>query len=213
MNITYHSLPSKERLVLELFRIKAIEFGRFKLKSGLISPYYLDLRLLVSYPYLLEVVADVFWEELRLMQFDLLVGVPYAAIPLATIISYKYNRPMVFVRKEQKSYGKKKRIEGSFRVGQTAVLIDDVISDGKSKEETLSILKAEKLSVNDILVLLDRRHNPTTMLENKGCKLTSIYNMSEVIDILVKHGCISFSEEKQAREFMKGHFRAKIKKT
>jgi len=81
MKTIHHNLPSKERLILELFRIKAIEFGRFKLKSGAISPYYLDLRLLVSYPYLLEVVADVFWEELRLMQFDLLVGVPYAAIP------------------------------------------------------------------------------------------------------------------------------------
>ncbi len=203
MKTTYQSLPSKERLILELFRIKAIEFGRFKLKSGAISPYYLDLRLLVSYPYLLEVVADVFWEELRLMQFDLLVGVPYAAIPLATIISYKYNRPMVFVRKEQKDYGKKKRIEGVSRQGQTAVLLDDVISDGKSKEETLLVLKNDGLKVNDVLVLLDRRKQTDKKSEIYGCKLTAIYNMSDVLKILHKHGCISSRQEKQSTDFMK----------
>ncbi|MBI5126998.1 orotate phosphoribosyltransferase [Candidatus Roizmanbacteria bacterium] len=203
MKTIYQNLPSKERLVLELFRIKAIEFGRFKLKSGAISPYYLDLRLLVSYPYLLEVVADVFWEELRLMQFDLLVGVPYAAIPLATIISYKYNRPMVFVRKEQKQYGKKKQIEGVFRQGQTAVLIDDVISDGKSKEETLSVLKDDGLKVGDVLVLLDRRKQTSQQEKIYGCKLTAIYNMSDVLEILAKHGCITAFQEKEARRFMK----------
>ncbi|PIV09690.1 orotate phosphoribosyltransferase [Candidatus Roizmanbacteria bacterium CG03_land_8_20_14_0_80_36_21] len=203
MKTIHHNLPSKERLILELFRIKAIEFGRFKLKSGAISPYYLDLRLLVSYPYLLEVVADVFWEELRLMQFDLLVGVPYAAIPLATIISYKYNRPMVFVRKEQKQYGKKKQIEGVFHSGQTAVLLDDVISDGKSKEETLTVFKNDGLKINDVLVLLDRRKQTDKKGEIYGCKLTAIYNMSEVIKILLKHGCISSLLEEQAKEFIK----------
>ncbi len=203
MKTVYQNVPSKERLVLELFRIKAIEFGRFKLKSGAISPYYLDLRLLVSYPYLLEVVADVFWEELRLMQFDLLVGVPYAAIPLATIISYKYNRPMVFVRKEQKQYGKKKQIEGVFRQGQTAVLIDDVISDGKSKEETLSVLKNDGLKVGDVIVLLDRRKQVDQKDKIYECKLTAIYNMSDVLEILAKHGCITAFQEKEARQFMK----------
>jgi uridine monophosphate synthetase len=203
MKSIYQNLPSKERLVLELFRIKAIEFGRFTLKSGAISPYYLDLRLLVSYPYLLEVVADVFWEELRLMQFDLLVGVPYAAIPLATIISYKYNRPMVFVRKEQKQYGKKKQIEGVFHPGQTAVLIDDVISDGKSKEETLLVLKDGGLKINDVLVLLDRRIQANKKSQIYNCKLTAIYNMSDVINILVKHGSITSFQEKQARGFIK----------
>ena len=203
MKTIYQNLPSKEKLILELFRIKAIEFGRFKLKSGAISPYYLDLRLLVSYPYLLEVVADVFWEELRLMQFDLLVGVPYAAIPLATIISFKYNRPMVFVRKEQKEYGKKKRIEGVFRQGQTAVLLDDVISDGKSKEETLTVLKNDGLKVSDVLVLLDRRRQTDKRKEIYGCKLTSIYNMSDILKILAKHGSISISQEKQARKFIR----------
>ncbi|MCL4363914.1 orotate phosphoribosyltransferase [Patescibacteria group bacterium] len=206
MKSIYKDLPSKERLVLELFRIKAIEFGRFKLKSGIISPYYLDLRLLVSYPYLLEVVADVFWEELRLMQFDVLVGVPYAAIPLATIISYKYNRPMVFVRKEQKSYGKKKEIEGVFRSGQTAVLLDDVISDGKSKEETLGVLNNNGLKVTDVLVLLDRRKQTDMRNEVYGCRLTSIYNMSEVTKILSSHGLISKKQVEETVKFMKtGH--------
>jgi uridine monophosphate synthetase len=206
MKSTYSNLPSRERLVLELFRIKAIEFGRFKLKSGAISPYYLDLRLLVSYPYLLEVVADVFWEELRLMQFDILVGVPYAAIPLATIISYKYNRPMVFVRKEQKSYGKKKEIEGVFRSGQTAVLLDDVISDGKSKEETLTVLNNNGLKVTDVLVLLDRRKQIDKKDNIYGCNLTSIYNMPQVIKILSKHGLIYSKQVEEASKFMKtGH--------
>ena len=110
---------------------------------------------------------------------------------------------MVFVRKEQKVYGKKKRIEGVFREGQTAVLLDDVISDGKSKEETLIVLKNDGLKINDVLVLLDRRKQTDKKSQIYGCKLTAIYNMSEVLKILAKHGCISSLQEKEAREFMR----------
>src|SRR5581483_11905259 len=101
----------KEQLILDLFEINAIKFGEFKLKSGIISPFYFDLRLLVSYPYLLELIADVFWEKLRTIYFDVIVGVPYTAIPIATAICMKQNQSMVMVRKERKEHGTKKMIE------------------------------------------------------------------------------------------------------
>lgn len=204
-----YQISPKERLILELFRIKAIDFGEFKLKSGIISPYYLDLRLLVSYPYLLGVVAEVFWEELRLVQFDLLVGIPYAAIPIATVISYKYNRPMIFVRKEQKDYGKKRLIEGDFQEGQTVILIDDVISDGASKLETISQLQQEGLKVKNIIVLLDRSQNGKEQLAKSGYHLSCIYNMRNVLQILHKHKQISNIEEKQARDFIRSLAKSK----
>lgn len=184
------SLVTKERLILELFEIGAISFGEFKLKSGKISPFYIDLRLLVTYPYLLGVVADVFWTELRLMSFDLIVGVPYAAIPIATALSYKYNKPMVFVRKEVKSYGKKKLIEGVYHDNQTVVLIDDVISDGASKIETIRTLEDEKLEVSQVVVLLDRGQGGDEEIRKSGYKFTSILSIVEVLNVLAVEGRI-----------------------
>src|SRR3989344_6407535 len=102
----------KGKLILELHEVRIIDFGKFRLKSGLISPYYLDLRLLVTFPTLLEFVSDVIWDRVRLIPFDLVVGVPYAALPIATALSIKRNKPLIMVRKERKDYGKGKMIEG-----------------------------------------------------------------------------------------------------
>lgn len=143
-----------------------------------------------------------FWEELRLMNFDLIVGVPYAAIPIASVISYKYNRPMVFVRKEQKFYGKKKLIEGKYHNGQTAVLLDDVISDGASKLETIEHLQQAGLRVKDVVVLLDRSRKGKVLTLKNGPNLTYIYNIFEVLKILHNHKMITKDEEKQSHEFL-----------
>src|SRR3989344_5036593 len=130
----------KNQLILDLYTIKAIKFGEFKLKSGILSPYYLDLRVLVSYPYILQLVSDVLWEKMRVLYFDVVVGVPYTAIPIATTIGLKHEQSMIFVRKERKDYGTKKLIEGEYHKGQKAIIVDDVITNGESKLLTIKPL-------------------------------------------------------------------------
>ncbi len=177
----------RERLILDLYSINAIKFGEFKLKSGILSPYYVDLRVLVSYPYLLKLTADVFWEKMRNLYFDVIVGVPYTAIPIAATISLSQNQHMVFVRKERKSYGTHKLIEGDYHQGQKAIVVDDVITNGDSKLETIKPLSDEGLTVEHIVVLLDRMQGGPAILSAKGYRCHVIYTIREVFQILLKH--------------------------
>lgn len=193
---------TKEQLILELHEVHIVDFGQFTLKSGLLSPYYIDLRLLVTFPHLLELVADVMWEKIRLKPFDLIAGIPYAALPIATAISLRYNRPLIFTRKEAKNYGKGKMIEGIYHKGQHVVVVDDVISDGMSKFETFKPIEKEGLTVSQVVVLLDRGQGGPKTLQDAGYHCSTITSMDEVLDVLHKNGRISREQLMECQIFM-----------
>ncbi len=206
-----YDLDTKLKLILDLYKINAIKFGKFKLKSGILSPYYIDLRSLVYYPYLLDLTAEIFWEELRVLNFDVVAGVPYTAMPIATAIGLKYNQSMVFIRREKKEHGTKKLIEGDFHSNQKAVLVDDVITNGGSKLETIAKLEDAGLIVEDIVVLLDRGEGGPELLKEKGYICHSILTMNEIFEILLSYKkvpkdtiekCILFAKETR-KHFLK----------
>ncbi|MCL4363913.1 orotate phosphoribosyltransferase [Patescibacteria group bacterium] len=192
----------KEKMILDLHEVRIIDFGQFKLKSGIMSPYYIDLRMLVTFPHLLELVSDVLWEKIRLKPFDLIAGVPYAALPISTAISLRYNRPLIFMRKEAKDYGKKKLIEGVYHKGQYVVVIDDVISDGASKFETIKPIEDVGLVVSQVVVLLDRGQGGVQAVQKKGYHCIAITNMEEVLEVLYRHGRISYEQLTECQKFI-----------
>lgn len=146
-----------EQLIRTLHDIKAIQFGHFELKNGDTSNIYINLRKIVSYPYILKYVASLMWSKISDHQFDLLCGVPYTALPIATCLSLNRNIPMIMRRKEKKEYGTKQKIEGHFSEGQTTLIIEDVITSGSSILETIYDLEQEGLTVKNCVALIDRQ--------------------------------------------------------
>ncbi|MDD2922080.1 MAG: orotate phosphoribosyltransferase, partial [Anaerolineales bacterium] len=152
--ITNYQLSS---LADELLAAGCIKFGEFTLKSGLKSPIYIDLRRIISYPKLLERIGAAYLPLLADLKFERIAGLPYAAIPIATAVSLQGNYPMIYPRKEVKTYGTKAEIEGEYYAGETVVVIDDLATTGGSKFEAIEKLTGAGLVVKDVVVLIDRQ--------------------------------------------------------
>src|SRR5262245_11411821 len=120
-----------------LYRIGAVRFGEFTLKDGRRSPFYLDLRVLVSHPDALARTARAMLQRTAGLQYDRLAGIPYAGLPLAVAMALVGERPMIYARKEVKEYGTKRLVEGEYRAGERALLIDDVVTSGGAKLEAI----------------------------------------------------------------------------
>jgi len=183
-------MSSKEEIANKLFEIGAVKFGKFTLKSGLLSPIYIDLRVLVSHPTVLKMVATELIEITKGLKFDRIAGIPYAAIPIATAVSLEGNFPMLYPRKEQKGYGTKKVIEGEFKKGDIVIVYDDLITKGGSKFEAIAPLEEAGMKVKDIVVLVDREQGGPEDLKAKGYDLHAVLKISELLNALLASGKI-----------------------
>lgn len=203
-----------ESLALGLFETGCLQFGRFKLKSGMISPIYLDLRLLVSDPATLWQTAGALSEIIcglpgsdgqptrTPLTFDRIAAIPYAAIPIGVALSLTIDRPMIYPRKEVKSYGTARPIEGRFVRGETVLVLDDLITRGDSKLETVAPLEEAGLVVKDILVVVDREQGGAQTLAEHGYQLHSIMTLREMLDILSRREAISHKEHTKVVEYL-----------
>ncbi|KAM9956453.1 hypothetical protein ACTFIR_003169 [Dictyostelium discoideum] len=182
-----------KELVLKLNEIDAIKLGEFKLKSGIISPIYIDLRVTVSSPPLLAAIAEMMYQKVyksgNAQETPALVcGVPYTALPIATGMSIANNIPMVVRRKEAKAYGTKQLIEGRFNEGDNVLVVEDLVTSGASVLETVRDLNSVGLKVTDVVVLLDRQQGARQALEKQGYRLHSVFTMEELINTLIEAG-------------------------
>ncbi|MDH5596495.1 MAG: orotate phosphoribosyltransferase [Candidatus Peregrinibacteria bacterium] len=192
----------KREIALALHDIGAIKFGEFTLKSGIKSPIYIDLRLLVSYPKVLKLISGAMIEMAKELEFDRIAGIPYTALPIATAISVDQDWPMVYARKEVKDYGTRKKIEGVYEEGETVLIIDDLITTGGSKFETIEPFTASGLKITDFLILVDREQGGGKLLEEKGYKMHSVIGINELLDILKDEGKLEEENYQKAKSFI-----------
>ncbi len=186
-----------------LLEAGCIKFGQFTLKSGLISPIYIDLRLLVSFPKLLKQVGRAYLPILDKLSFERLAGLPYAALPIATAISIQREWPLIYPRKETKTYGTKAEIEGVFKEGDRVVVIDDLATTGESKFESIEKLTSAGMKVKDIVVLIDRQSGASEALSNAGYTLHAVATLTALLDYYDESKKVLADKILSVREFLK----------
>ena len=194
-----------------LLEAGCIKFGDFTLKSGLKSPIYIDLRQIITYPKLLTQIAQAYLPLLSTLalsraegfHFSRIAGLPYAAIPIATAISLAGNYPMIYPRKEAKTYGTKAEIEGEYHAGETVVVIDDLATTGGSKFEAIEKLTGAGLVVKDVVVLVDRQSGAKESLEQAGYNLHAVLTITQLLDHWESTGKVEKSKIEATREFLR----------
>ncbi|XP_044254598.1 uridine 5'-monophosphate synthase [Tribolium madens] len=188
---------------VELFKINAIKFGDFKTKVGLQTPVYVDLRVIVSYPKLLNDLADLILDyKKKLPKFDIICGVPYTALPIATIVSVKSDIPMVMRRKEAKDYGTKKLIEGQFNEGDNCLIVEDVVTSGSSILETVRDLKNTGINCLDAIVLLNREQGGEKLLKKNGIKMHALLTLTQLMAFLKEANCVNESIVEKVKTYL-----------
>ena len=188
------SQEKKDEMANILLKLDAIKFGVFKLSSGKASPYYIDLRVIPSFPDAFREICDFYaayiTKSVGTKNFDRIAGVPVTGIIFASQIAYNLKKPFLFVRKGVRLHGRERRVEGVLASGDRVLLIDDLITTGLSLKKTAEAVIAEGGVVTDAVVFLDREEGGKQRLEKNGIKLHSLLKISEIANALYEIGCI-----------------------
>lgn len=162
----------------------AIKFGNFKLSSGKESPYYIDLRIVPSFPHqfrkMIKNLQNLISESSGLDNFDYIASVPTSGLVIASALAIQTVKPLVYIRHKPKEYGTESLIEGKIPEGSRILLVDDVITTGLSLSNAIKVLKSAKMIVTDAFVIINRFEGARELLREEHVKL---HELTDVITI------------------------------
>jgi len=185
---------TKTEIAKILHNIDALKFGVFKLTSGKASPYYVDLRVVPSFPDAFRQICDFYGEyiinQIGPENFDRVAGVPLAGIPFASQIAYNLRKPFLYVRKGIRRHGRQRRVEGILVSGDRVLIVDDLVTTGLNLKKAAEAIKAEGGVVKEAVAFLDREEGGKEKLEKSGIKIHTLLQMSEVANTLYEIGAI-----------------------
>ena len=178
-----------------LHKNNIIRYGDFTLASGKKSSFYVDLRLVPSYPVefrkMIKNLQNRIIEEIGLDKFDSLVSVPTGGLVIASALAMETIKPIIYVRSKPKDYGTTKLIEGKISDGMKVVMIDDVATTGGSVIQGILALKQANVNVSDAYVIINRLEGATQALEKEGVKMHSLIDILQVTSILYEEKLVS----------------------
>ncbi len=183
-----------EQIAIFLVKSNALRFGIFKLSSGNESPYYIDLRILPSFPQYfkpaIEAYKDAIKKHVGLDKFDYLCSVPTSGLVYASSLSYEIGKPLVYTRKEAKNHGTSKMIEGYLSPGAKVVVVDDVATTGNSIIDAVEAIRSNGGVVGYAAVLIDRLEGAVDTLKKQDIKLISVAKITDIIKVLLDTGIL-----------------------
>ncbi|HET6589529.1 MAG TPA: hypothetical protein VFG45_05130 [Candidatus Nitrosocosmicus sp.] len=186
----------KEDLVMFLFDKGAIKVGDFTLSSGLRSTFYLDLRILQSYPVFfrksISLLKMLVLSHIGYDGFDIICSIPTSGTIFGSALAYELFKPHSYLRKDSKSYGTKRKLEGVIDSKSNMIFVDDVVTTGQSIINGVNSITESKIC--GVFVVVNRGQGADKQFKKMGIKLYSAITISEIFDILNKKKKISNKE-------------------
>jgi orotate phosphoribosyltransferase len=194
----------KAEMASILMKIDALKFGVFKLTSGKASPYYVDLRVVPSFPDAFTRICDFYAQaitsQIGLKTFDRIAGVPIAGIPFASQIAYNLKKPFLYIRKGLRRHGRQRRVEGILVSGDRVLLVDDLVTTGLTLRKAAEAVRAEGGVVEKAVAFMDREEGGRETLAKNGIQLSTLLKISEVAKVLYDVGSL---DEESFKTIMK----------
>ena len=178
-----------------LFKNNIIKFGNFTLSSGKKSSYYIDLRLVPSFPHqfrkMIKNLQKLIIEKIGLDNFDSLVSIPTGGLIIGSALAIETVKPLIYVRNKPKDYGTAKSLEGKILSGMQVMMIDDVVTTGTSILNGIKQLKEEGLSISNACVIINRLEGADKILNSVGVTLHQLTDILEITEILFQEKLVS----------------------
>jgi orotate phosphoribosyltransferase len=176
-----------------LLKTNALQFGVFKLASGKQSPYYIDLRIIPSFPMHFRLTIGALRDTLASkigQEFNCLGSIPTSGLVFASALAYEIVKPLIYVRKETKGHGITKMVEGYLEPGARVLLVDDVATTGMSIGYAIEVIRSNGGIVDNVLAIVNRLEGAAEKLEQKGVNLISLTTIEEIVKVLNNKGLI-----------------------
>ena len=190
-----------------LYEKRIIRFGDFTLASGNKSPYYIDLRLVPSFPHeyrkMIKGLQNLIAEDIGFESFHSLVSVPTGGLVVAASLATEIVKPLIYVRKQAKEHGTGKAVEGVTCQDMKLLMIEDVVTSGGSVINAIKSIKEEKMVITDVCAIVDRMEGATEALLAEGINLHSLLTINDITQSLFEQKLITEDVLKQVRDRIK----------
>ena len=192
----------QERLFALLMEVKALQFGDFTLASGKKSPFYLDLRLIISNPELLRLSGQLLAAQMADLPVRRMAAVPYGALPLGSVAAVTAGLPLLYTRKKVKKHGGQRQVEGHHEKGDQVVMVEDLVTTGGSLLQAVDLLRAAGLEVAHAVVMTERGPQGRPNLRAAGIELRTVFELTEALTYARATGHISDSQFEAVQQFV-----------